>query len=304
MERRRALWRRRWARLFGAGIQSRVLYGDPWAMAYRIGPHPELLGRRVASLRWGRWTGSAPRWPTPRCRSTSTPGDPVFPTRVTGALRGVPFGEHRDLAVAVNGRIRAVGRSFDLWRRGREFFSMMVPETSLRAGRNRLEVFEVRAGGAARAASAPVGGVRLGARIHVHVRRALVHVDERAEVAPAVVAGHAGAEEPSPSSIVFAVSRLRISSWLPRSRMNSRKAFALRSVSSVSDTTSGTCREAGDDHPDHAGHQQAGADPVGEHLALGLAAARRARRPAGGSRSGGPATARPPRSGSGCRRSR
>ena len=92
--------------------------------------------------------GSAPRWRTPPCRVTSRRGDPVFPTRVTGALRGVPLAEHRDLAVAVNGRIRAVGRSFDLWLRGREYFSMMVPETSLHAGRNRLEVFEVRAGGA------------------------------------------------------------------------------------------------------------------------------------------------------------
>jgi hypothetical protein len=77
-----------------------------------------------------------------------TPGAAVLPTRVTGALRGVPFGEHRDVAVAVNGRIRAVGRSFDLRRKGREYFSLMVPETSLRAGRNRVEVFEVRGGGA------------------------------------------------------------------------------------------------------------------------------------------------------------
>src|SRR5215217_6219971 len=51
MKRRRSLWRQRWARLFGTGIESRVLYGDPWAMAYRIGPRPELLGRRVAALR-------------------------------------------------------------------------------------------------------------------------------------------------------------------------------------------------------------------------------------------------------------
>ena len=53
---------------------------------------------------------------------------------MTGPMRGVPFGEHRDVAVAVNGRIRAVGRSFDLWWKGREYFSLMVPETSLRAG--------------------------------------------------------------------------------------------------------------------------------------------------------------------------
>jgi len=50
--------------------------------------------------------------------------------------------------VAVNGRIHAVGRSFDLWWKGREYFSVMVPERSLHTGRNRIEVFEVRAGGA------------------------------------------------------------------------------------------------------------------------------------------------------------
>jgi hypothetical protein len=134
MERRRALWRGRWARLFGTGAQSRVIYGDPWEMAYRTGPHPELIGRQVSSL---PATGA----------QTVTPRGTLFPTRVTGEMRGVPFGEHRDVAVAVNGRIRAVGRSFDLWWKGREFYSLMVPETSLHAGRNRVQVFEVRSGG-------------------------------------------------------------------------------------------------------------------------------------------------------------
>jgi Sulfatase len=134
MERRRARWRGRWARLFGTGVQSRVLYGDPWEMAYRTGPHPELIGRQVSSL---PATGA----------QTVTPRGTLFPTRVTGEMRGVPFGEHRDVAVAVNGRIRAVGRSFDLWWKGREFYSMVVPETSLRAGRNRIDLFEVRSGG-------------------------------------------------------------------------------------------------------------------------------------------------------------
>ena len=50
MQRRRAAWRQRWARLFGTGAESELLYGDPWALAYRIGPHRELLGRRVAAL--------------------------------------------------------------------------------------------------------------------------------------------------------------------------------------------------------------------------------------------------------------
>ena len=148
MDRRRADWRRRWARLFGTGIQSSVLYGDPWAMAYRIGPHPELLGRPVSSLRVRPANGISAQVANASLLQEVTPGDVMHPTRVTGPLRGVPFDEHRDVAVAVNGRIRAVGRSFDLWWRGREYFSVMVPETSLQAGRNRVEVFEVTGGGA------------------------------------------------------------------------------------------------------------------------------------------------------------
>ena len=150
MQRRRALRRQRWARLFGTGIESRVLYGDPWAMAYRIGPHPELLGRRVSSLPVGRGDDISARVANASVVQRMRPGDTVFPTRVTGPLRGVPFGEHRDVAVAVNGRIQAAGRSFDLWWKGREYFSVMVPETSLRAGHNRIEVFEVMPSGALR----------------------------------------------------------------------------------------------------------------------------------------------------------
>ena len=146
MQERRALWRRRWASLFGTGIQSRILYGDPWAMAYRIGPHPELLGRRVSSLPVEPGDGISARVANAALLRHVRPDGALLPTRVTGPLRGVPFGEHRDVAVAVNGRIRAVGRSFDLWWRGREYFSLMVPETSLRPGRNRVEIFEVRAG--------------------------------------------------------------------------------------------------------------------------------------------------------------
>jgi hypothetical protein len=71
----------------------------------------------------------------------------LLPTRVTGQIHGVPVGRHHDLALAVNGRIRAVGRSFDLTQKQREFFSFLVPETALRPGANRLELFAVRAGG-------------------------------------------------------------------------------------------------------------------------------------------------------------
>ncbi|HEX6584533.1 MAG TPA: sulfatase-like hydrolase/transferase [Thermoleophilaceae bacterium] len=147
MERRRALWRQRWARLFGTGIQSEVLYGDPWAMAYRIGPRPELLGKRVSALRVRPSSLHAGLTNGALFRDVSRSAN-YYPTLVTGPLRGVPFGEHRDVAVAINGRIRAVGRSFDLWWKGREFYSVLVPEAALRPGRNRIEVFEMLPSGA------------------------------------------------------------------------------------------------------------------------------------------------------------
>ena len=116
-------------------------------MAYRIGPRAELLGRRVSTLhvRPSRIRAAVANADLLRNVSASAK---YFPTRITGALRGVPFGEHRDIAVAVNGRIRAVGRSFDLWWKGREYFSVMVPETALRMGRNRVETFELLPSGA------------------------------------------------------------------------------------------------------------------------------------------------------------
>jgi hypothetical protein len=155
LERRRARWRRRWADLYGTGVESELLYGDPWAMAYRIGPHPELLDRRVSALPVGRVQAIHAQVANASLVEDVSPDDPYFPTRVTGPLRGVPFGEHRNLALAVNGRIRAVGRSFDLWHKGREYFSFMVPETALRMGRNELELFVIRPGGAL----VPIGAV-------------------------------------------------------------------------------------------------------------------------------------------------
>jgi hypothetical protein len=147
LTRRRDAWRRRWADMYGTGAASELLYGDPWAMAYRIGPRPDLLGKPVSRLRVrpsGPVTGEVAN---AALVTSVAPDDRYFPTRVTGPLEGVPFGEHRDLAVAVNGRIRATGRSFDLWHKGREYFSLIVPETALRFGRNELELFVVRPSG-------------------------------------------------------------------------------------------------------------------------------------------------------------
>ena len=137
---RRAEQREARGALFGTGARSELLYGDPWASAYRVGPRPDLLGRRRAAVR-----------ARPASASMAYSGlfahvsrrDRIVPTRVTGSLRGVPSGEHVDLALDVNGRIQATSRSFDFGRGEPEYYSFQLPETALRTGRNRLQVLEL-----------------------------------------------------------------------------------------------------------------------------------------------------------------
>ena len=69
----------------------------------------------------------------------------VVPTQIAGDLTGADGGR-RDLAVALNGRVEAVGRSFYLTGDPTEHFAFNVPESALREGRNRVEVFEVVGG--------------------------------------------------------------------------------------------------------------------------------------------------------------
>lgn len=130
--RRREANRLHWADVFGTGALSTVLYGDPWASVYRIGPNQELLGRRVDESM--KLISSQPR---------RTDGA-LWPTRVTGSIEGTGPDAQRDVAVAVNGRVAAVGRTFRLGPRRPEYYSLLVPETSLRPGLNDVRVYEVR----------------------------------------------------------------------------------------------------------------------------------------------------------------
>ena len=137
-ERRQARAVARKARLFGAGESG--LYG--------IGPNPELLGRAVSRV---------PQAPPSRLRASVKESDRQriyeprsgrAPTQVAGALSGGRLRTGgRDLAVALNGRIVAVARTYRSGRRPIEYFSSFVPESALRPGPNDLELFEVgRAG--------------------------------------------------------------------------------------------------------------------------------------------------------------
>jgi hypothetical protein len=139
--RRRANVRRKNA-LFG--------FGDFRSIYTGIGPNRRLIGRSTSEL--------APA-PLGRVRATITsardlrsynPSSLIQPTQVGGPIRGGRRGQRRDIAVAVNGRVEAVGRTFYLRGSRREGYGVMIPPESLREGRNLVEVFEVGRGGSLR----------------------------------------------------------------------------------------------------------------------------------------------------------
>jgi Sulfatase len=143
--RRRAALSRWRAAKFGTGARSERAFGDPWAMAYRIGPHRELLGDRVGTP--APSGGVRGVLVNPGLVNRVDPRGPMVPTRVMGRIEGGRPGAERDLAVAVNGRVRAVGRSFHLRGRRPELFSLIFPERALHAGDNWLQLLEVKPGG-------------------------------------------------------------------------------------------------------------------------------------------------------------
>lgn len=136
-ERRRLRAARRQAALFGTG-RARGIY---W-----IGPERDLLGRPLAGLRL------APR-PAGRARLSnagalaSVDGDAeTLPARLTGTLSGPGIRRGARLGVALNGRLVAATEAYGP--PGDVRFATMVPEGSLREGRNdvRLILIERRRG--------------------------------------------------------------------------------------------------------------------------------------------------------------
>lgn len=144
LERRRAALLRTRLRHFGHGDWDSLYTG--------IGPRRELIGRPVAELPRaapGRVQASLARAVDLRSvRRDSL----VRPTQIAGAIVGGTVGETRDLAIAVNGTVAATGVSFHLQlpkaerARTGERFAVMVPERSIRPGRNRVEVLEILPG--------------------------------------------------------------------------------------------------------------------------------------------------------------
>jgi hypothetical protein len=135
MERRRRELRQAKARLFGTGA-------DGPDRIYRIGPHQELIGRAATST--GRSQSRASIVAEGEYERVDPTGT-TMPIWVTGRVSG-GSGSPKDIAIAVNGTVRGVGRTFRLATGGGEIFGVLVPPSSLRRGRNRVQVFEVAAG--------------------------------------------------------------------------------------------------------------------------------------------------------------
>jgi hypothetical protein len=140
--------KRRWMTRRAAVVRRRLreLGSGDWPSLFTaFGPRRELIGQRVADVRAAsgvRATLSLAR-SFRRVRRASG----VVPCQIAGRIHGSGPTAERDIAIAVNGRIAAVGRSFHLRGENVESYSVMVPEDSLREGRNTVEVLEVEPGG-------------------------------------------------------------------------------------------------------------------------------------------------------------
>lgn len=132
--RRRAVVRRR-LRQFGSGDLASLFTG--------IGPNRRLIGQPAPTV--GRASGRASVAESGMFANVRRASG-VVPTQIAGDLSGGAAGSRRELAVAVNGRIEAVGRSFYLEGDPVEHFALMVPESSLREGDNSIQLYEVVGG--------------------------------------------------------------------------------------------------------------------------------------------------------------
>jgi hypothetical protein len=119
--------------LFGSGA-------DGPERLYEIGPHPELIGQPASAA------GEPLDVDLAYKRDYANVGaDPAYaPVHIVGRVNG-PDRHPRDIAVAVNGTIRAVGSTFKLAvGDDGELMSVMVSESAFHKGRNDVQVLQVR----------------------------------------------------------------------------------------------------------------------------------------------------------------
>ncbi len=130
---------RRKLALFGSGSENGL--GD---RLFRAGPHPELVGKLVTQLPVADEAGIAVEVDKARFLADVNLKGNFLPAHLKGAVyAGSGFAGPLDLAVALNGTICTVARSFD-HAGGAGKWTALLPESAFRQGKNELEVFIVR----------------------------------------------------------------------------------------------------------------------------------------------------------------
>jgi hypothetical protein len=132
LARRRDATLRRQVRLFGSGRSGPGVFG--------VGPNAELIGRRVGSLRVRAAAARVSLDDAVAELVRSLPaGSNRTPAQLLGSIEGPGAAANRPLAIAVNGRIAAVSRTYA---RGSSVrFTAFTPESAFHPGRNRVEIF-------------------------------------------------------------------------------------------------------------------------------------------------------------------
>lgn len=132
-----------------------ALLGNTWSTAYRIGPHPELIGRATAAL---------PALPRKRLTAVVSdaqqlahvePDSSYLPSHIAGKLNGADPND-RELAFALDGRIVSTGRSFTALGPHQLNFSTVLPPRAFHPGLNRIDIYEITPAGG-RLALVPLG---------------------------------------------------------------------------------------------------------------------------------------------------
>ena len=131
-ERRKAEQLARKIELFGTG-------DDPPDRLFGVGPNRELIGRDAGSLQTREL---AVELENAGDYETVDRGSGYVPAHVVGRVRDGDD-QYEDIAVAVNGQIMAVSRTFQLATDDDEIFAVMVPESAFRDGRNDVRVLQV-----------------------------------------------------------------------------------------------------------------------------------------------------------------
>ena len=111
----------------------------PFSAVYRIGPNRTLLGRSISGIPVRQAPGPGVDLVDGALLNNVDLDSSLLPSFIEGTLK---HGPQLELAVAVNGRIAAVTRTFEQF--GQRRFSAFVPESALRQGSNTVGVYAVR----------------------------------------------------------------------------------------------------------------------------------------------------------------